>query len=159
MALPVVDQGVARRVNAPEVPAGSLGAAQISELIARARLARAAAYCPYSSYAVGAAVLAEGGNLYVGGNVENASFGLSVCAERVALFSAAAAGARRIEALAVVTRDLAAPCGACRQVLVEFAPAHALVVLAGPEPAEGREVLRLEQLLPRAFGAGSLDRD
>jgi cytidine deaminase len=88
-----------------------------------ARAARAHAYAPYSGYAVGAAVLTDDGRVFAGCNVENASYGLSVCAERVAVFRAIAAGARRLVAAAVCTPDGGTPCGACRQVLLEFADA------------------------------------
>ena len=92
-------------------------------LVQAARAARAHAYAPYSGYAVGAAVLTDDGRVFAGCNVENASYGLSVCAERVAVFCAIAAGTRRLVAAAVCTPDGGTPCGACRQVLLEFADA------------------------------------
>lgn len=87
-----------------------------------ARRARANAYAPYSRYHVGAAVLADDGQIYAGCNVENATYGLTVCAERTAIVSMIAAGARRLLAAVVVTRGphIGSPCGACRQVLGEF---------------------------------------
>jgi cytidine deaminase len=126
------------------------------DLVRRAKEARSRAYCPYSRYPVGAAILTADGTIYVGTNVENASYGLTVCAERVALSSAVADGHRRFQALAVVTEDGAACCGACRQVLREFAetlPIH----LAQPDGTVTHT--SLEELLPHPFGPASLDRD
>ena len=94
---------------------------QKDKLITAACEARANAYAPYSHYAVGAAVLAEDGRLFSGVNVENASYGLTICAERPAVFKMVSEGARRIVAVAVCTENGGSPCGACRQVLSEFA--------------------------------------
>ena len=118
-------------------------------LIEAASRARAQAYAPYSKYPVGAAVLTGSGHIYSGCNVENVSYGLSVCAERVAIFKAISEGEREIAALAVVTENGATPCGACRQVLVELG-SIARVLIA---KADGsfRETTALE-LLPQAFG-------
>jgi cytidine deaminase len=119
-------------------------------LIAEARVALAHAHAPYSRFPVGAALLAESGRVYRGANVENASLGLSVCAERTAVFSAVAAGERRFAALAVVTDtgEPTPPCGACRQILREFA-ADLPIYLAGRGDAV--ETRRLSELLPFAF--------
>lgn len=128
--------------------------AVLDELKRHAREAAAHAYAPYSRFAVGAAVLADTGEMYRGANVENASYGLSICAERNAVFQAVAHGARRVEALAVYTPTTAAttPCGACRQVLLEFG-ADALVICS-TDRDERR--FKLSDLLPAAFGPASL---
>src|SRR4051812_35628019 len=91
-----------------------------SRLINAAKQAQKMAYCPYSRYPVGAAVLTASGRIFAGCNVENASFGLSLCAERNAIFAAVGHGQKQIRAIAVVARA-ARPCGACRQVMLEFA--------------------------------------
>jgi len=127
----------------------------LEELVALAKEARASAYAPYSHFPVGAALLTASGAIYTGCNVENASYGLGVCAERVAIFKAVCAGDRQFEALAVVSETMAAPCGACRQVLAEFGLATT-IVLADPE--EGRQVLTISDLLPLAFTPSSLPR-
>jgi cytidine deaminase len=116
-----------------------------------ARAARAHAYAPYSGYAVGAAVLTDDGQVVAGCNVENASYGLSVCAERVAVFRAIAAGARRLVAAAVCTPDGGTPCGACRQVLLEFAdaPESFAVWVVSPDRVIARYTLA--ELLPHGF--------
>ncbi|MEP6996566.1 MAG: cytidine deaminase [Betaproteobacteria bacterium] len=114
------------------------------------------AYAPYSRFAVGAAVLCADGSIHTAANVENASFGLSICAERNAIFRAVADGARRIDALLVYTPTggPTPPCGACRQVLSEFG-ADALVVCCS-DGEGGERRYRLVELLPDAFGPGHL---
>ncbi len=128
----------------------SLTDEQRQRLVAAARAVRENAYAPASHFLVGAAVLAEDGQVFVGCNVENASYGLTICAERAAVCAAVAAGARRLEAVAVVTGldDPARPCGACRQVLAEFGAAMP-VLLAG----SGADVVEmsLSSLLPDPF--------
>lgn len=125
-------------------------------LTAAAAAARSLAYAPYSRFLVGAAALTASGRIFPGGNIENAAYPMTVCAERVALFSAYAAGEREIVALAVVTDtdDVASPCGACRQVIFELAP-RATLVLAN---LAGRQLLTTPQeLLPHGFGPAQLD--
>jgi len=94
------------------------------DLIEKARKAKEFAYSPYSKFPVGAAILAKSGKVYTGCNIENSSFGLSICAERVALFKAVSVGEKEFVKLAVVGPENSSvfPCGACRQVLFEFAP-------------------------------------
>ena len=120
-----------------------------------ARRAAAASYAPYSKFRVGAAVLTGSGRIFSGCNVENASYGLCNCAERTAIFTAAAAGERKIKAVAVYTPTASPtmPCGACRQVIHEFGPNALIIGLCRGRP-------RLEQtlgrLLPGAFGPRDL---
>jgi len=123
-----------------------------SALKQSARLAADAAYAPYSHFHVGAALLTEDGRIFSGCNVENASFGLTICAERNALFAAVAAGARRFVALVVVTGNAqpVTPCGACRQVLHEFAPSFAVRCYG---QAGDELITSCDELLPRAFVA------
>jgi cytidine deaminase len=124
----------------------------IEQLVARALEAQERAYAPYSDYPVGCAILA-GGEIYPGANVENASYGLAICAERSAVARAVFAGARKVDAAAVVTSSSppAAPCGMCLQTLTEFAgdPAALRVILLNPD-GERRE-LSLAELLPHGF--------
>ncbi len=125
------------------------------ELVAAARAVREHAYAPASHFRVGAAVQADDGRVFRGCNVENASFGLTICAERAAVCAAVSAGVRALRAVAVVT-DLvepARPCGACRQVLAEFGPAMT-VVLAGAD--DRRVTTSLDRLLPEPFTFGDL---
>ena len=127
----------------------------VAELVEQARLASARAYCPYSRFRVGAAVLTEDGEIISGCNVENASYGLTMCAERNAVFQAVARGKTRFRAIAVYTPTdrPTAPCGACRQVINEFAPdAEIHCVWDGP----GRVSSSLAALLPEAFGPNNL---
>ena len=124
----------------------------LDELLKAAREASKVAYCPYSRFHVGAAVSA-GGRIFVGANVENASYGLTICAERTAAFAAVLAGAGPIEAVAVACIDapdgsepsLLMPCGACRQVLAEFADLEIPVVV------DRAGTFTLGELLPHAF--------
>lgn len=128
------------------------GAIDWDALRAAAESARAHAHAPYSRFTVGAALLAEDGRVFVGANVENASYGLTICAERHAVGAAIAAGARRFRAIAITARGPvpAPPCGACRQVLAEFPPEFEVRSYAADgSGAELRETTRT--LLPAAF--------
>jgi cytidine deaminase len=128
-------------------PAETLG-----ELLNSARKAAQAAYCPYSKFRVGAAVTA-GGRIFSGCNVENASYGLTICAERVAIFNAVSAGHRKIDAVALSCPDAAPgsppaarmPCGACRQVIAEFAAEET------PIAVDEVGTMTLSELLPHPF--------
>lgn len=124
-------------------------------LVARARECLERAYAPYSRFRVAAAVVDEHGRVYTGVNVENISYGLSMCAERVAIFTAIAAGSRRIAALAVACSGAAllSPCGACRQVLAEFADADVPVYCDAPDTPHR---WTLSELLPHGFSAPHL---
>ena len=123
------------------------------ELIREATQARERAWAPYSRYRVGAALLTANGAVIPGCNIENASYGLTVCAERTAIFAAVAQGITEFAALAVVTEDGASMCGACRQVAWEFS--EDLVVYLGD--AGGRfTVTSIRELLPHAFSKRDL---
>jgi cytidine deaminase len=126
-------------------------AAEREALLAAARAVRRRAHAPYSKFAVGAAVRDERGRIHVGCNVENASYGLTVCAERNAVAAAVAAGAHRIRTVAVASgaRPPASPCGACRQVIAELGGADTEVLIAGASGDARRTTLRA--LLPQAF--------
>lgn len=118
------------------------------ELVDQAVEARQKAYAPYSRYKVGAALLGKSGKIYLGCNVENASYGLTCCAERTAVFKAVSEGEQEFEAIAVATPNGVAPCGACRQVLSEFAP-ELIIYMAN---LQGRiKTTSIKKLLPNAF--------
>ncbi len=127
-------------------------------LVERARAARAHAYAPYSAFAVGAALRDEHGRIHVGCNVENASYGLSQCAEASAIGALVAAGGRRIVAAAVVgvAAQPVTPCGACRQRLREFAATDCPVWIADLDRVQAR--FTLAELLPASFGPEHLKR-
>ena len=117
-------------------------------LLAAARQAALNAYAPYSHFRVGAALLGEDGRIYTGCNVENASYGLTLCAERNACFHAIAEGCRRFTALALAAERPVPPCGACRQVLAEFCPPKMPIYLGTLEAAGTCTRTALEALFP-----------
>ena len=124
-------------------------------LIAAAKQARENAHAPYSNFRVGAALRARSGRVYTGSNVENATYGLTMCAERVAIFKAISEGERGFDAIAVVTHTelLTPPCGACRQLIWEFC-GDVEVILAN---LEGKTAVhRMAELLPRPFDSSFL---
>ena len=123
---------------------------EIENLLGKAGEARANAYAPYSGFRVGAALLCASGRVYTGCNVENTSFGGTVCAERAAVCAAVGAGERSFTALAVTAgKTFVTPCGICRQVLSEFSKSGELAVLCGSP--ENYRVFSLRSLLPEAF--------
>lgn len=122
-------------------------------LVEWAKKAQKRAYCPYSRYAVGAAVLTESGRIFPGANVENASYGLSLCAERVAIFNAVARGEKSLKAICVAGRS-AKPCGACRQVMLEFSSKDTQLLLVNLNDAGRRDSVtqtRVYSMLPSPF--------
>jgi cytidine deaminase len=126
------------------------------ELIALAAQARQRAYAAYSGYAVGAALRTQSGRVFTGCNVENASYSLTICAERAAVAQAVCAGERAFEAIAVVTANGGTPCGPCRQVLAEFG-LDTRVLIATPDRLVSTHTVG--QLLPGAFTAKDLARE
>ncbi len=128
---------------------------QSEALMTAAREASAYAYAPYSRFHVGAAVLADDGRVFTAANVENASYGLTSCAERNAIFAAVSAGVRAIVAVAIhtPTKQPVSPCGACRQVIHEFG--SDATVMSGCD-GDGRDKWSMEELLPGAFGPKDL---
>ena len=127
-----------------------------AELVAAARAARERAYAPYSGFRVGAALLTAQGDVITAANVENASYGLAICAERAAVVAAVAAGSRSFQSIAVAGNgpDPVTPCGACRQVLAEFG-GDLVIESVGPT---GCTRWALRELLPDAFGGDALGR-
>ncbi len=123
----------------------------IQKLIVRAAQAREHAYSPYSHYMVGAALLADANQIYTGCNVENAAYGPSNCAERTAFFKGISEGARNFQAIAIVggkqggAGDYAAPCGVCRQVMMEFCEPSAFVIIVA-KSTEEYQTYTLEEL-------------
>jgi cytidine deaminase len=137
---------------------------EYGELMKMAVTARQSAYMPYSHFAVGAALLCSDGSVYTGSNIENAAFTPTVCAERVAFFKAVSEGKRGFAAIAVAGGKegeapdaLVAPCGVCRQVMMEFAfPKTFDIILAGS--SENLQVYKLSEILPLGFGPENLGR-
>jgi len=122
----------------------------LKKLIEAAKDARAKAFAPYSNFKVGAAVRTKNGKIYTGCNIENASYGLTMCAERVAIFKAISEGEKDFKGFAVVaeTENLTPPCGACRQIIWEFCGDVSITF----SNLEGKkETMRMSELLPRAF--------
>ena len=131
-----------------------------NELLDMAKSARDASYCPYSHFAVGAALLAGSGKIYTGANIENASYTPTVCAERVAFFRAVLEGEREFVAIAVAggtygepSSPSTAPCGVCRQVIAEFANGDLKIILDG---IDNPTILTLDELLPLRFDKSNL---
>jgi cytidine deaminase len=122
------------------------------KLIAQARQAREKAHAPFSNFKVGATLLAQNGESFTGCNIENASYGLTLCAERVAIFKALSEGERDFTQLAIVadTKELTPPCGACRQIIWEFCGDIPLILAN----LEGKiEIIQMKEIFPRAFDA------
>lgn len=143
------------RTGPREGPAASRSDARDDELVAAATAVLRHAHSPYSRIRVGAALRARDGRTFTGCNVENASYGLTLCAERAAVVKAVSEGAREFDSIAIATSLAPAlmPCGACRQVLFEFAPSLRVVVVG----TDGRRVeTTLAELLPTAFGPADL---
>ncbi len=134
----------------------SLPKAEVAALLAAARAGRDRAYAPYSEFTVGAALLCDDGTIVTGCNVENASLGLSMCAERAALFAAVAGGRRSFAAVAIAGPDgeTTPPCGACRQVLAEF---NAGLTVAFTT-TDGHRIEQLDALLPVQFQGSNVRR-
>lgn len=138
------------------MPASSVSPATLRRLEKAARSAARSSYSPYSRFRVGAAILTSSGKVYSGANIENASYGLCNCAERTAIFTAAAAGERKLRAVVVYTPTPAPtmPCGACRQVINEFGPDAAVIAVCD---STERIETTLPALLPAAFGPDDLN--
>jgi cytidine deaminase len=126
------------------------------ELIRAALEAQKRAYAPYSNFPVGAAIRTASGKIYQGVNVENVSYGLTICAERVAASAAVAAGDRDFTAIAIVSRGGVTPCGACRQFLAEFNPTLRVVMVDSEQQDHGYQAT-LDDLLPSRFDKSKLD--
>jgi cytidine deaminase len=135
----------------------AVSAETLARLKAAAKSVSQHAYCPYSNFRVGAAALTQAGEIFSGCNVENASYGLTICAERNAIFQMVAKAQQRLQAIAIYTptKTPSAPCGACRQVINEFGPEAEVISFC-----DGPDVLRkkLSELLPHAFGPQNLQK-
>ena len=142
---------------------GQVDKEQIQELISAAMAQLERAYAPYSHFKVGAALLTEEGRIYTGCNIENAAYTPTNCGERTAFFKAVSEGERSFRAICIVggmdgvPTDYTAPCGVCRQVMMEFcSPEEFEIILA--RGAEDYQVYKLKDLLPRGFGPGNLEK-
>lgn len=133
-----------------------LPADRVAALIATATAVRENAYAPYSNYRVGAALVDESDKVHVGANVENIAYGSTLCAERAAVLAMISAGGRHIQALAVVTIDGGKPCGACLQVIAEFATAETQIVSATPDGPT--HVAPFPTFLPHGFNSKAVRR-
>lgn len=135
-----------------------LGKKMLSALVDAAKKAREHAYSPYSGVKIGAAVLTSDGTIYSGANIENSSYGLSCCAERTAIFKAVSEGSTRLVAIAVVgkSEEFTKPCGACRQVIVEFNPRMKVLRRGLNGFSEDGSA---SKLLPKHFGPTELKRN
>ncbi|MCP5112015.1 MAG: cytidine deaminase [bacterium] len=144
------EQPIEKENNVPE-PDSSV----LNEMAKRAKAVSGRAYCPYSKFPVGAVVLGDDGQMFAGCNVENASYGVTICAERNAVFQMVARGGQAIAAVCIhtPTAEPSAPCGACRQVINEFGP-DALIMSVCDGPGVLRK--KLSSLLPDAFGPANL---
>jgi cytidine deaminase len=131
----------------------TLVAVDTDALAQAARAARAEAYAPYSKYRVGAALLTAEGTVFTGCNVENAAYPASICAERVAITKAVSEGQREFVAIAIATSNGGSPCGICRQVMFEFAPEMAVILV---DDAGIHEETTVNDLLPDGFGPSCL---
>ncbi len=127
---------------------------EAEELLSHAVEARNSAYAPYSKFLVGAALLAKNGEVFTGCNIENASYGLTNCAERTAVFNAVSKGVKEFTAIAIAVPGGGSPCGACRQVLNEFNPT--MKVWLGDENGQLKSETSVDALLPDAFGPENL---
>lgn len=131
----------------------------LKKLIDIAKRSQKNSYSPYSRYPVGASVLTESGKIYGGCNIENVSFGLSMCAERTAIFKAVSSGEKKIKAVCIVAKS-ATPCGACRQVMIEFADRDCDVICVDYHPLEKKKekisIIKLSKLLYKPFDPQSL---
>ena len=141
----------------------SISSEMRAALAAASIKARESSYSPYSSFAVGAALLTGSGKIYLGANIENASYTPTVCAERVAIFKAVSEGERELVAIAIAggpaseaAKSDTAPCGVCRQVMAEFADGDFEIILARED---GYTVMTLDELLPLRFDKKNLNRD
>lgn len=127
----------------------------IQKMINFAKEASEKAYSPYSGYKVGASIITKNGKIFTGCNIENASFGATICAERVAIFKAVSEGEKEFEILAVYVNDknnIPSPCGICRQVMMEFSPNLKIILSNGDE----YKIYKLEELLPYPFSKNFL---
>lgn len=139
----------------------TLSEAAVFDLIDRAHEMRKRSYCPYSGFSVGAALMAESGDIYCGCNIENAAYSVTICAERTAMSKAVSEGERSFKAMAVVggksvaPEDYSTPCGSCRQFMREFCDPGTFEIIVA-KSREDYKVFTLDELLPESFGPGNL---